>query len=552
MPASDCIRALTGVIKGEVKIDEASLAEASRDASLFAVRPQAVVAPKDAEDLKRIVRWVQEHRDECPGLSLTGRAAGTCMSGGPLNDGVIVASTPHLNAFELAADGKTARVEPGVYYRDFEKAAAAKGLLMPIYPASKSLAAFGGMLMNNCGGEKTLRYGQIREWVESLRVVLADGERYELRPLTMDELAAKRAQKNFEGYVYDRTFRLIEANYDAIQAAAPKTTKNSSGYALWRVYDRERGIFDLSQLFVGSQGTLGLLADATVRLMPIHRKRRVVALFFKSWDDLPEAVNRILPFTPETMEAFDDTTLKLGLRFMPEIARKVGEPLWRFALRFWPEAVIGARMLGLPKLILLVELAEDDDALAARKADGVAAAARGMGLVARVLNGDAEAEKYFTVRRESFALLRKAVGDKRTVPFVEDFCVKPAELPKFLPELLGLLDRNGITANIAGHAGDGNFHVIPLMDLRDPKERAKILPVLDEYTRLVVAHGGTVSAEHNDGILRTPYLPQVFGPEIAALFKEVKEIFDPLNIFNPGKKVGGTKEYLEAHIAPRA
>lgn len=547
----DCLRALTGVIKGEVHTDEAALAEATRDASLFAVRPQAVVAPKDVDDLRRIVRWVQEKRDECPGLSLTARAAGTCMSGGPLNDGVIVASAPHLKAFEISADQQTARVEPGVYYRDFEKAAAAKGVLMPIYPASKSLAAFGGMLMNNCGGEKTLRYGQIREWVESVRMVLADGELYEFKKLTMDELATVRARRDFFGYVHEKMFQLLELNYDAVKAAQPKTTKNSSGYALWRVYDREAGTFDLSHLFVGSQGTLGLLADATVRLMPIHRRRRVVAIFFKSWDDLPAAVSRILPFTPETMEAFDDTTLKLGLRFMPEIARKVGEPLWRFALRFWPEAVIGAKMRGLPKLILLVELAEDDDAVAARKAEGVAAAARGMGLSARILRGDAEAEKYFTVRRESFALLRKSVGDKRTVPFVDDFCVTPAELPKFLPELLALLSRNGITANIAGHAGDGNFHVIPLMDLRDPKERAKIVPVLDEYTRLVVAHGGTMTAEHNDGILRTPYLTQQFGAEIVALFKEVKEIFDPLNIFNPGKKVGGTKEYLEAHLSPR-
>ena len=221
----DCLRALTGVIKGEVKTDEASLAEATRDASLFAVRPQAVVAPKDVDDLKRIVRWVQEKRDECPGLSLTGRAAGTCMSGGPLNDGVIVASAPHLNTFEIAADAKTARVEPGVYYRDFEKAAAAKKVLMPIYPASKSLAAFGGMLMNNCGGEKTLRYGQIREWVEAIRMVLADGEEYEFKKLTMEELAQVRARRDFFGYVHEKMFQLLEANYDLVKAAAPATTK---------------------------------------------------------------------------------------------------------------------------------------------------------------------------------------------------------------------------------------------------------------------------------------------------------------------------------------
>lgn len=545
----NCIEALRGVVKGEIALDGATLTKLSRDASLFSVRPSAAIFPKDADDLCRIVRWVQEKRDECPSLSLTARAAGTDMTGGPLTEGVVLDTSRHMSRFSIDAEGKTATVEPGVYYRDFEPAAEKKRLLMPCYPASKSLAAFGGMVMNNCAGEKTLRYGQMREWVQSMRVVLADGEVHELRELTMDELAKKRAQRDFEGYVYEKTYQLLERHYEAVKAAQPKVAKNSAGYALWRVYDRERGTFDLSQLFIGSQGTLGLMADATLRLIPVEPARRTVALFFRSWDDLPGAVNRILPFEPENMEAFDDTTLKLGLRFMPEIAQKVGEPLWRFALRFWPEVLIGMRFMGLPKLIVLVELAEQTQELADRKAEAVAAAARGMGLVARVLGTKADTDKYMTMRRESFSLLRKHVSGKRTAPFVEDFCVRPDRLPEFLPKLLELLRENGIRANIAGHAGDGNYHIIPLMDLHDPKERAKILPVLERYTALVKEYGGTITAEHNDGILRTPFLADMYGPEIVALFKEVKDIFDPHGVFNPGKKVGGTKEYLEAHLA---
>lgn len=545
----DCIEALRGVVKGDIALDDATLGKLSRDASLFTVRPSAAIFPKDADDLCRIVRWVQERREDCPTLSLTARAAGTDMTGGPLTESVVLDTSRHMQAFSIDDAAKTATVQPGVYYRDFEPVAEKKRLLMPSYPASKGLAAFGGMVMNNCAGEKTLRYGQMREWVDSLRVVLADGEVHELRALNMEQLAAKRAQRDFEGYVYEKVFQLVDGNYDLIKAAQPRTSKNSSGYALWRVYDREKGTFDLSQLFVGSQGTLGLLADATLRLTPIKPAHRTVAVFFKSWDDLPAAVNKILPFRPENMEAFDDTTLKLGLRFMPEIAKKVGEPLWRFALRFWPEVLVGVRFMGLPKLIVLVELSEDDQATADRKAEEIAAAAREMGLLARVLMDPADAEKYMTVRRESFSLLRKGVSGKRTAPFIEDFCVRPEHMPEFLPKLLALLKENGIRANIAGHAGDGNYHIIPLMDMADPTERAKILPVLERFTTMVKESGGTITAEHNDGILRTPFLPQFFGEEIVALFREVKEIFDPHNIFNPGKKVGGTKEFLESHLA---
>src|SRR3989344_5404654 len=545
----DCIEALRGVVKGDIALDEATLGRLSRDASLFSVKPAAAIFPKDADDLCRIVRWVQERRAECPSLSLTARSGGTDMTGGPLTESVVLDCSRYMNAFSIDEEKKVAIVEPGVFYRNFEPAAARKHLLMPCYPASKSIAAFGGMVMNNCAGEKTLRYGAMREWAEWMRVVLAGGEGHELRPLNMIELTAKRARRDFEGYVYERMFRLIDGSYDRIRAAAPKTSKNASGYALWRVFDKERGFFDLSQLFVGSQGTLGLLADATLRLTPVKPHHRTVAIFFRSWDDLPAAVNKILPFHPENMEAFDDTTLKLGIRFMPEIAKKVGEPLWRFALRFWPEVVIGVRFMGLPKLIVLVELSEDEQAVADEKASDIAEAARGMGLVARGLGDEADAEKYMTMRRESFHLLRKSVGGKRTAPFIEDFCVRPERLPEFLPKLLALLKENGIRANIAGHAGDGNYHIIPLMDMSDPKERAKILPVLEKFMALVKEHGGTITAEHNDGIMRTPFLGQMFGDDIAALFKEVKDIFDPHNIFNPGKKVGGTKEYLEAHLA---
>lgn len=543
--------ALRAIVKGDVRSDDATLKQFSKDTSLFQVRPQLVVSPKDVDDLKCLVTYVSERKDDDVSLSLTGRAAGSDMTGGPLNESIILDFPKYFNQQSVDGVAKIATAQPGVYFRDIEPNIYRHGLMYPTYPASKSLAAIGGMVMNNCAGEKTLRYGQTRDWVESVNMVLADANEYEFKKLNLAQLAEKKKLRNFEGLVYRRMHELLEQNYDAVKAAKPKTSKNSAGYALWNVYDKQAGTFDLSQLFVGSQGTLGLLTKTHLRLEPIKKATRLVALFFTSWKPLPQVANALLPLQPESMEAFDDATMALGLRFMPEIAKKVGEPLWKFALRFFPEVLIGIRMLRMPKLIILVEIAEDDEKTADKKAKEVLAIIKRNNIpcIGRICSSAADAEKYWTMRRESFNLLRSKVKGKRTAPFVEDFCVPPERIPEFLPKAVDLLESNGIQVNITGHAGNGNFHIIPLMDLTDPKEREKIPVVEDKFIDLVIEHGGTITAEHNDGILRTPFLERMYGAKVYSLFEQTKEIFDPLNIFNPGKKVGGSLEYLKDHIA---
>ncbi len=162
---------------------------------------------------------------------------------------------------------------------------------------------------------------------------------------------------------------------------------------------------------------------------------------------------------------------------------------------------------------------------------------------------DFDSEKYWTIRRESFNLLRKHVRGRRTAPFVDDVIVPPQYLPEFLPKMRKILDDYGLLYTIAGHAGDGNFHIIPLMDMRDAKNLKAIDEVSDKVYDLVISYHGSTTAEHNDGIIRTPYLSKMFSPEIIALFKKTKEVFDPQDIFNPGKKVGGTKKYMMEHIS---
>jgi len=276
-------------------------------------------------------------------------------------------------------------------------------------------------------------------------------------------------------------------------------------------------------------------------------------------------VNAILPYDPESLETFDDETLKLGIRFMPEIAKRAGSTFVSFALKFIPEALIGAKMLGLPKLVILVEVAENSESEVKSKVQQIIRAIKPFNVWHRTIEKDLEENKFWVMRRESFNLLRQHVGNKRTAPFIDDFCITVDKIPEFLPKALKILKDNGIVANIAGHAGNGNFHIIPLMDFRKASERAKITVVSDKFYDLIKEFKGSITAEHNDGIVRTPYLNKMYSPEVLKLFKKTKEIFDPQNIFNPGKKVpstgsrgspqansgqvSGTLEYLESHIA---
>jgi len=533
--------------KGEVVNDNNTLKKYSRDASLFEVRPKLVVYPKDKSDLKNLVKFISKNKSEDNTLSLTMRAAGSDMSGGSLNESIIADVTKHINYIGEIDDEESITTEPGVFYRDFERKTLEKGFILPCFPASKNLSALGGLISNNCAGERTLRYGKMENFILEMKVILSDSNEYTIKPLNKVELDKKIAQEDFEGKLYKNLFNLIEGNREVINNAKPNVSKNSAGYYLWNIWDGET--FDLNKLIVGSQGTLGVITEAKIRLVREKSHHDMVALFFKSWDQLPQVTKAILPYEPESLETFDEETLKLGIRFMPEIAKRANMGFFSFLAQFIPEAFIGTRMLGLPKLIILVEVAENDDKEVKRKVKNIIEAIRPFNVWHRVIEKDSEENKFWIMRRESFNLLREHVGNKKTAPFVEDFCILVEKVPEFLPKALKILKDNGIEANIAGHAGNGNFHIIPLMDLREKSERDKILVVSNKFYDLVKEYKGSITAEHNDGIVRTPYLHKMYNPEVLELFRKTKELFDPQNIFNPGKKVNGSFEYLESHIA---
>jgi len=542
----DWLEEIKNKIKGDVATDEETLKHYSTDASIFEVRPKAVVFPKDVEDLKNLVKFVNGNKEKYPELSLTARSGGTDMTGGPLTESIVVEFDKYFNNIKNIGED-SAVVQPGVYYRDFEKETLKKDLIFPSYPASKSICAIGGIISNNSGGEKTLRYGKTNKYVRRLKVVLSDGNEYEFRKLNKNELQEKKSQDDFEGSIYRKIYQIVEDNFDIIQKAKPSVSKNSAGYFLWDIWDRE--YFDLTQLFVGSQGTLGLITEVELGLVEKEKYSRLVVVFLDDLGKMTKFVQTALKYKPESLETFDNNTLKLALRFFPDIAKKIGAGnFFSLMFSFMSEGIAMIKNLGLPKFIVLVELTGDDEGEIDGRVKKLRDELKPLGVYTKAAKVGMDTEKYWVMRRESFNLLRHKVKDKMATPFIDDIIVDPSHLPEFLPKLYNILKEHNIAPTLAGHAGSGNFHIIPLMDLSREEEREKIPQVADRVYDLVLEYGGSITAEHNDGLIRSPYLEKMYGKEIYGLFEKVKEIFDPQNIFNPGKKVGGNLEYAMKHI----
>jgi FAD/FMN-containing dehydrogenase len=537
-------RQIRSFFQGEIDDSTVTLDKYSRDASIFLIRPEFVLYPRNSEDVKALVKWVSDNKETHPELSITARAAGTDMSGAAIGESLILDFTRYMNKV-LAFQGDKITVQPGMYYRDFEKVTLSKGLILPCFTASKSINAVGGMFGNNSAGERTLKYGKTEDYVLEAKVVFADGVERVVKPLPLTEISK-------QDEIFKKTYDLIKNNEEEIRLAKPKVHKNSAGYYLWNVL--KENSFDLNKLLVGSQGTLGIATEITYKLLPELKHSNLTVVFLNDLEPLGRLVDEILIQNPETLEAYDNKTMQLAVKFFWDFLKNKGVVgMFKFMWSFIPELKM---MLtgGFPKMILLAEFAGESEAEVSAKCNTLASKLKVFNLKVHITKGTAEADKYWDIRRESFALLRKHVKKLHTAPFIDDIIVRPEFLPKFLPELNKILSTYNLTFTIAGHAGDGNFHIIPLMDFRDEKITKIILDLSEKVYDLVARYHGSITAEHNDGIIRTPYLGKIYNSHMLEIFAETKKIFDPKNILNPGKKVplpagAGTKEYLGSHIA---
>ena len=410
----------------------------------------------------------------------------------------------------------------------------------------------GGIVSNNAGGELTLRYGKTNDYVRGLDIVLSDGSHIVARPLSMPQLAEKEREQTFEGEIYRKLHALIDAHAADIEAARPNVSKNSAGYSLWDVVDQERGTFDLTQLFTGAQGTLGIITKEKLALVKLKEKRAMLVVFLTDIGILPEVVRRVLKFNPESFESYDDQTFSLAVKFIPQIIGHLGFfKMMSLGFAFLPEVWLS--LTGrIPKLVLMAEFAEDTAEEALEAAKHARAELDGMAVRTKIARSEAQTAKYWTIRRESFNLLRKNLRGMFAAPFIDDIIVHPDDYPTFLPELHELIEGHRFIYTIAGHIGDGNFHIMPLEHMDNLAARAEITDLMPKVFALVAKYKGSITGEHNDGIIRTPYLPIMFGDKMCTLFAEVKNIFDPLGVLNPGKKTGGTVEDIKRSMITHA
>lgn len=539
---------LSGVFKGDLDNTPETLSLYSHDASLFELRPELVAFPKDAEDVKAAVRYVASNKAANPSLSITPRSRGTDMSGAAIGESIVLDVSRYMTTLEELTP-TSARVQPGMLYREFDAETIKQhGAILPSYPASRELASVGGMASNNSGGEKSLEFGKTDNFVTELQVVLADGNEYTLGPLNRDQLNAKMSQDDFEGNLYRHTYDLLEQHYDEIQAAAPKVSKDSTGYHLWDIWSRDTGIFDLTKLFVGAQGTLGIITDIQFRLVPKPTNSGTLICFMKNIDNLGEMIPAVLAHKPATFECFDDKTLWLSFKFFFAFLPRLGFWNWlKFAFQLIPTGF--ALLRGFPQMVLLIEFTGNSPEEVTQKIRQAHADLKRFNFsYVEEANTEAKSKKFWMMRRESFNLLRQKVKGKHTAPYIDDFVVPPANLAEFLPRLRDIIKKYELQATIAGHMGDGNFHVIPLMKIEEEKERAKLEPSMKEVNDLVLEYGGSVSGEHNDGMVRGPWLEQMYGPSVFGYMKEIKQLYDPQNIFNPNKKTDATWDYSFKHV----
>jgi len=537
---------LAPIFRGDLLDDNKTKKFYSHDASIFEIEPELVAFPKGVEDVKTLVRFVADNKKINPRLSITPRSAGTDMSGGAINDSIIVVFEKYFKRIG-SIHGNQINVEPGVYYRDLESETLKQNLLFPSYPASREICAMGGIVANNAGGEKSLAYHKTEDYVEGLKVVLADGEEYHFKPLNRYELEAKMRQDNFEGKIYQKIYRVISENYAIIQKAKPKVAKNSTGYNLWDVWDKEKDIFDLTKLFVGSQGTLGLITDISLKLVEAQPLSGLMVIYLPNLTHLAEIINTVVPLKPTSFEAFDDHTLSLAIKFFPKFSQTLGwKKFFALAWSLIPDLLMLIR--GLPKLVMLIEFEGDSSEQIKQQLDELKEKLQPFHLSILEAESKRKSQKYWLIRRESFNLLRKYIKDKHSVPFIDDLVVPPKNLPAFLPKLQKILEKYELIYTIAGHIGEGNFHIIPLMDLTKKSERDKIPKCMEEVDNLILNYGGSFSGEHNDGLIRGPLLDHMYSPKMMRLFKQTKQIFDPENIFNPHKKIDADWHYSLSHI----
>lgn len=486
--AKDLAAAFAGHVAGEVETSARRRAEYSTDASNYRVVPRAVAYPRDQSDLAATLDRAREL-----GVPVTMRGGGTSVAGNAIGTGLVIDTSRHLTRIlDIDADARTARVEPGVVMSTLQAATAPHRLRFGPDPSTSTRATFGGMIGNNACGPHAVAYGRTADNVVSLEAIDGKGNRF---------TAADRSVGRIDGLD-----DLVKANLALIRKEFGRFSRQVSGYSLEHLLPELGG--DLARFLVGTEGTLATVTEATVRLVPIA-PHRLTAVF--AYPDMPAAADAVVPMLAHGPHAVEG----LDARIVERVAR--------------------VRTGGIPTLPdgagwLFVEVGGDSEEQARATLEALVADSGTSRF--RVVHDSAEAAQLWSIRADGAGLAGRSEDNKECWPGWEDAAVPPASLGAYLRDFDVLMDRHGVTGQPFGHFGDGCIHVrldIPLQD-----DGAPLRAFMEDAAALVASHGGSLSGEHGDGRARSELLPAMYSPEAIGLFGQVKRLFDPENLLNPG------------------
>lgn len=500
----------------------------STDTSVFTITPAMIVYPRSESDVRKTARFTWQLAERGRVIPITARGAGTDQGGAALGEGIMLVFPAHMNRV-LELDGKTGTVtvEPGINYGKLQQTLHTHNRFLPPFPASFEYSTVGGAIGNNAAGEKTVKYGNTREYVKALRVVLANGEVIETKRLSKRELNKKLGQATFEGEIYRSIDTLIEENHQILKEFSLNISKNSAGYALAEV-KRKDGSLDLTPLLVGSQGTLGIITEATLDTMPHNPNTTLIAAFLDDLQVAQEVIAELrkLPELPSAIELVDDKLLNFVHHYNPNQLKGIIDPPF-------------------PQLVLLIEFDNNSERLQKRLTKRAIKILLKFQVSFRQESEPQKKDELWKIRHSAASVVAYSEGGSKALPIIEDGIVPQDKFKEYVEGIYHIFERNGLRAAVWGHAGNANLHMQPFLDLGQVGDRQKVFKVMDEYYRMVIEMGGSTSGEHGDGRLRGAYLPQLYGNEMYLLFQKVKSIFDPYGILNPGVKINVSLEAVK-------
>lgn len=501
--------------------DDDTLEAHATDRSIFRVKPNSVIFPESVEDIVSIVKEAASKVQSGQEYShLTVRAGGTCMSGGALNTGTILNLTKHLTKIEINPKTRTANVETGAYFRDIEDAAAEHGLMFAPYTSSHRLCGIGGMLGNNASGEKSIRFGATIDNVASLEVVLFDGSVITTGAKPLCDITP------LEKKVLD----IYQRNPSLLKKTIGNVPKTASGYRIDKVIN-DMGQFDLTPIFIGAQGTLGIITKAVLRLVPkpIHTELIVVAA--RTLTQLAPVLAIAHEYNPESIETFDTNTFNASKSTdLPDI-----ELVSKYTT---PEDA----------LYILLQFGEDTEQATVAQTIQCLEKLKTLSVSAHHISDRVIAEAWWRLRRGAFTAISAHSPELLGVPCIEDVIVPKEAIAELINKVTVYLKEKSIPFGFHGHIGEGSFRLIPFFDPQDPHTPQAIINLMGFTFTVTKELEGNLSADHSDGIIRSGFIKDFYGEEIYQLFIDTKRLFDPLNVFNPGKKVGGSKDVISKYM----